>query len=240
MLKPYRSIEIQECNDALVAIPETEFDLEYPAAYQKLGADYGDKSPYYLRQQVLDKLLQAKQELSLIKPNWQFKIFDAYRPIAIQQHMVDYTFNYICQEQSLQIQELTEKQTEDIYQQVYKIWAIPSHNPLTPPPHSTGSAIDLTLMTEDGLPIDMGGEIDELSARSNPNYYENSNKPEEQQYHEHRQILWQVMTKAGFLRHPQEWWHFSYGDQLWAWLTNENDSTAKTIAIYGNATGIVA
>ena len=25
------------------------------------------------------------------------------------------------------------------------------------------------------------------------------------------------MTKFGFAQHPNEWWHFSYGDQLWAW-----------------------
>ena len=25
------------------------------------------------------------------------------------------------------------------------------------------------------------------------------------------------MRSAGFVRHPNEWWHFSHGDQLWAW-----------------------
>ena len=54
-------------------------------------------------------------------------------------------------------------------------------------------------------------------------------------YHKNRQILWQVMTKAGFRRHPQEWWHFSYGDQLWAWLENQSNLEKNTIAIYGNA-----
>ena len=36
-----------------------------------------------------------------------------------------------------------------------------------------------------------------------------------------------VMLKAGFVQHPNEWWHFSYGDQLWAW----KNKTA--FAIYG-------
>ncbi|MDG2329833.1 MAG: M15 family metallopeptidase, partial [Synechococcus sp. cluster2_bin.44] len=22
---------------------------------------------------------------------------------------------------------------------------------------------------------------------------------------------------VGFIQHPNEWWHYSYGDQLWAW-----------------------
>ncbi|WP_271255300.1 M15 family metallopeptidase [Pseudanabaena sp. Chao 1811] len=35
------------------------------------------------------------------------------------------------------------------------------------------------------------------------------------------------MTHSGFVRHPHEWWHFSYGDQIWAWICNEK------LAIYG-------
>ena len=27
------------------------------------------------------------------------------------------------------------------------------------------------------------------------------------------------METAGFAQHPNEWWHFSLGDQLWAWRT---------------------
>ena len=30
------------------------------------------------------------------------------------------------------------------------------------------------------------------------------------------------MKFSGFVQHPNEWWHFSYGDQLWAWTTNAN------------------
>jgi D-alanyl-D-alanine dipeptidase len=35
------------------------------------------------------------------------------------------------------------------------------------------------------------------------------------------------MAAAGFARHPNEWWHFSLGDQLWAW------SQGEAQAIYG-------
>lgn len=37
------------------------------------------------------------------------------------------------------------------------------------------------------------------------------------------------MNQAGFVQHPNEWWHFSYGDQLWCWISNQNN------AIYGAA-----
>ncbi len=232
-MKPYQTIAIVECNEPLVAIPTIEFDLDIPSAYVKCGADYQGKSPYFLRQGVLDKLLQAKSELKRIKPHWQLKIFDAYRPIIVQQHMVDYTFQSICDDRKINPNQINSQQKDELYQEVYQIWAIPSHNPLTPPPHSTGAAIDLTLMTDNGEQIDMGGEIDELPPRSHPEYYAYKNDQKTRQYHDHRCFLSQIMTRAGFRRHPQEWWHFSYGDQLWAWLENQEYSKNNCIAQYG-------
>ncbi|MCZ0900835.1 D-alanyl-D-alanine dipeptidase, partial [Microcoleus sp. HI-ES] len=37
----------------------------------------------------------------------------------------------------------------------------------------------------------------------------------------------------GFQQHPNEWWHFCLGDQMWAWLTNQNNSGSQLIARYG-------
>ena len=31
-----------------------------------------------------------------------------------------------------------------------------------------------------------------------------------------------AMNQAGFVQHPCEWWHFSFGDQLWAWYTKSD------------------
>ena len=28
------------------------------------------------------------------------------------------------------------------------------------------------------------------------------------------------MINAGFVNNPEEWWHFDYGDAIWAVLTN--------------------
>ena len=235
-MKSYQKIEIAECNEALVAIPHTEFKLEIPSAYVSYGADYQGKSPYFLRQSVLDKLRQAKVKLKKIKPHWRLKIFDGYRPISVQQHMVDYTFQSICSDRRLNPQQLNSEEKEELYQEVYQIWAIPSDNPLTPPPHSTGSAIDLTLMTDQGEEIDMGGEIDELSPRSHPDYYAQAVDQQGQIYHAHRNILLQIMSNAGFRRHPHEWWHFSYGDQLWAWLETKANPQVNAIARYGRVT----
>ncbi|WP_370276972.1 M15 family metallopeptidase [Pontibacterium sp.] len=45
--------------------------------------------------------------------------------------------------------------------------------------------------------------------------------------HYHRQLLQDVMGRAGFVNYAEEWWHFSYGDQLWAYVTG------NPVAIYG-------
>jgi D-alanyl-D-alanine dipeptidase len=45
-------------------------------------------------------------------------------------------------------------------------------------------------------------------------------------------FLAEVMATAGFQQHPNEWWHFSLGDQLWAWQLNQQQSRHVT-ARYG-------
>lgn len=85
----------------------------------------------------------------------------------------------------------------------------------------------------------MGGEIDELSPRSQPDYYRQltpQNSTEAQaftQYQQRRDFLNTLMETAGFLRHPGEWWHFSKGDQFWAWQQNQRRSPERYVAHYG-------
>jgi D-alanyl-D-alanine dipeptidase len=35
-----------------------------------------------------------------------------------------------------------------------------------------------------------------------------------------RRLLHWAMAEAGFAGHPDEWWHYSWGDQLWAALSD--------------------
>lgn len=229
-MKPYQKIPIQECGEPLVPIPLEQFAVESPHPYEKLGAPYGDTSPYYLRESVIAALITVQAELQQRHADWRIQIFDAYRPVAVQQFMVDHTFAEVVQAQNLDPDTLSDDQRDAIFQQVYQIWAVPSPNPKTPPPHSTGAAIDLTLVDATGQMIDMGSAIDELSPRSHPDYY--ANQPDKP-YHEHRQLLRNVMYSAGFRRHPGEWWHFCLGDQMWAWLCNQDNPTVTVTARYG-------
>ncbi|MBE9240663.1 M15 family metallopeptidase [Synechocystis salina] len=238
-MKPYLAVPIEDCGEPLAPINLEGVKLLKPHPYEILGADYQGRSPYVLRTGVLKRLGQARLTLADIKPTWEILVFDAYRPIAVQQFMVDHTFAEIVARDGLQGQSLTPEQRENIYQQVYQIWAVPSSNPLTPPPHSTGAALDITLLDGSGQPVNMGGEIDELSARSQPNYYQtaqaesDSQKEEFKLYQQRRELLNTMMESAGFLRHPGEWWHFSLGDQLWAWQYNQHHPDRQKIAYYG-------
>ncbi|MBD2201017.1 D-alanyl-D-alanine dipeptidase [Calothrix sp. FACHB-1219] len=232
-MRPYHQIEICECGEPLVEIPLKLFAVESPHPYEKLGAPYGVHSPYYLRQIVVENLIQAQNYLQLLRPHWYIQIFDAYRPVAVQQFMVDYSFAQALNERGLTEAELSPTQRQEIWELVYQIWAAPSLDEKTPPPHSTGAAIDVTLVNEQGQIVDMGSPIDEMSARSLPDYYANNQDPQAQQYHAHRQLLCDVMLKAGFQRNPREWWHFSFGDQMWAWLCNQSNPNNSFTSRYG-------
>ena len=218
--KPYQRIAIQDCGEPLVPIPLDQFAVVDPHPYAVLGAPYGERSPYSVRVGVLDALIQAQHHLQTHRPGWQIQIFDAYRPIAVQQFMVDYTYQQLLKTWQCQHPDALKETApnDELLTQVYQFWAAPSHDAATPPPHSTGAAIDITLVDDQQQVVDMGSVIDEISERSYPNHF--ADRPKGKHFHEHRTLLSQAMQTAGFYQHPNEWWHFSLGDQLWAWLGN--------------------
>ncbi|WP_218082841.1 M15 family metallopeptidase [Anthocerotibacter panamensis] len=207
--KPYQSIPILESGEPLVSIPE-QLARTSPHIYRALGAPYGDRSPFLLRAGVVTRLMQAQTQLQAVEPGWRIQIFDGYRPVPVQQFMVEYTFRQLLGERDPQT--LSAAELEALYARVYQFWAPPSLDP--PPPHSTGGAVDVMLVDAIGQEVPMGSPIDEVSERSFPDYF----AQQDARFHHHRQQLFKSMTQAGFERHPNEWWHFCWGDQLWAWL----------------------
>ena len=129
--------------------------------------------------------------------------------------------------------DLKDKEFKEVVNKVNKFWALPTFNKSMPPPHSTGAAIDLTLAVKNGSALNMGGEIDCIGAKSEPNYFlqlaKVDNKSSASLWHSRRLLLNDIMTNVGFVRHPNEWWHFSYGDQLWAWLTKSDAGFYGTV-----------
>ncbi len=229
-MKPYQKVPIEDCGEALLPIPRSQFSIVRPHPYKALGAPYGDRSPYFLRESVLHQLIQAQLDLQAQHPGWKLQIFDAYRPIAVQQFMVDHTFAQLAAKKGVALDAMDDKVRSRLHAEVLKFWAVPSPSPNTPPPHSTGAAVDLTLVDAKGETVDMGSPIDEISLRSYPNHFEDRLEPQAQAAHRHRSLLASVMVGVGFRQHPNEWWHFSLGDQLWAWQVGEG-----AIARYGGA-----
>lgn len=232
-MKPYHQIPIEDCGERLIPIPTNNFALELPHPYVKLGAEYGNKSPYCLRQGVVQALLEAQFLVEKRYPGWKIKIYDAYRPVGVQQYMVNYTFNFLVKELEIHEHQISAQQRQDLWGKVYRMWAAPSLDRTMPPPHSTGAAVDVTIVNDLGEALDMGGEIDEVSERSHPDYYVSDRDGDSQQYQFNRQLLYRVMNNSGFIRHPEEWWHFSLGDQMWAWIHNQNHPTDMVVARYG-------
>ncbi|WP_448572983.1 M15 family metallopeptidase [Trichothermofontia sp.] len=231
-MRPYLTVPIQDCGEPLVEIDPMIARIT-PHPYQRLGAPYDHHSPFYLRQSVHERLLAAQVHLTARQPGWRLQVFDAYRPLAVQQFMVDYTCAQMARAQGLDPCHLTPAQQQAIATQVAQFWVTPNPDPACPPPHSTGAAVDLTLLDAVGNAVAMGSAIDELSPRSYPDYFCDNPEPQAQAWHRSRQLLREVMLAAGFCQHRYEWWHFSYGDQMWAWLTAATDPSQPPIARYG-------
>jgi len=232
----YQSIPIVDCLELLVAI-DRAFARFTPHPYVVLGAPYGQSadgvlaSPWRLRQGVHAALQMAQTELQRHQPGWRLQLFDAWRPLAVQAFMVWREFALQAsalglgaelERQSCVSHEDLQRQAPALHEQlaprVFEFWSPPSHDPRTPPPHSTGAAVDVTLMDEGGQTLDMGSAIDETSVRAYPQHYATASDSHGRACHRRRELLAVVMQEAGFVQHPNEWWHFSLGDQLWAWL----------------------
>ncbi len=211
--------------EPLIRFPKEIYCLE-PHAYESLGAPYGESaSPWMLRKGVLRRLLIANDYLKEIQPQFRLAVFDAWRPIRVQKFMYDYTIEQECLSKGLDPNlDKGSAELEDIVKLVSKFWALPTLDKSMPPPHSTGGAIDLTLAAIDGHLLDMGGDIDYIGPVSEPDYYlhsaQHGNDSSASIWQLRRTLLAKVMKFSGFVQHPNEWWHFSYGDQLWAWSSN--------------------
>mgnify|MGYP003872389327 FL=1 len=226
-MRPWSLIPIAECGEPMQELPPALLRME-PHPYMALGAPYGASgTPFQLRLGVVQRLLDAQQQLIEHDPSLRLSIFDAWRPIAVQAFMVDHSIAELCRERGVEVR--SGDAFDQVVADVGRFWAAPSRDPMTPPPHSTGAAVDLTLSSSDGTPLAMGGEIDAIGAVSEPQHYAGREDSNARRWHQRRQLLAEVMGAAGFAQHPNEWWHYSFGDQLWAWRRG------AAVAIYAEA-----
>lgn len=224
-----KKINIKESQEEMLEIGE-EFLRFTPHPYASLGAPYEDKSPFFLRKSVLEKLFLAAKNLDAIHKGYKLKIFDAYRPLEVQKFMINFDTQRMASEIFHQkFEDLEKYQKEKIQNIISHFWSPISENIVkNPPPHATGAALDLTIVDVNGVTLDMGTKIDELSEKSASDYYKNSNSI----YEQNRELLVAVMSGVGFSQLPTEWWHFSYGDQIWA-VDESDKKKTKINAQYG-------
>lgn len=88
--------------------------------------------------------------------------------------------------------------------------------------HQTGGAVDLSLCDKNGRALDMGTQYREHNPKT-PTQCKGLNSEQQK----NRAILLEAMQKAGFVNYPAEWWHYAYGDKMWAAYSN------RRTAIYG-------
>ena len=89
--------------------------------------------------------------------------------------------------------------------------------------HQAGAAVDITLATLDRCPLDMGTHMNEKSALTM------TASPVSKHSRKNRNILISTLAQYELVNYPNEWWHFSYGDRLWAEITGKTKAFFEPI-----------
>lgn len=195
-------------------------DFECDSAYYYHCSETGGRpvpgsSPSIMARKTVKEMLHKAEDL--LPEGYHLKILDAYRPVAVQQFLWDF---YRARFRG----ERPDASDEELDEYTRTCVSMPSYNVLQPAIHNTGGAVDLTVTGPDGLELDMGTALDEFCDATWTNAFEEDSGSglEDPVVRDNRRMLYSVMTEAGFTNLPSEWWHFDYGDGMWAQLKNEN------------------
>lgn len=147
---------------------------------------YEDLQEAYLHPAAMGSLTEAQQLLKKQHPDYSLIVYDAARPMSVQQKMWD----------------VVKGTSKYIY----------VSNPARGGGlHNYGMAVDLSILDENGKPLYMGTPVDylgkeahiteeaQLVAQGKITAQERGN----------RLLLRQIMKEAGFRPLPNEWWHFN-------------------------------
>jgi len=148
---------------------------------------YKDLNTCYLPCQVAIKLCNAEYFLNQAHPQYHIVVFDAVRPLHIQQQLWDELdmpawkkINYLA-------------------------------NPADISLHNYGAAVDVGIILDNDSLLDMGTAFDSFSELSQPKYearFLAEGSLSEEAYH-NRLTLRRAMLRAGFSMMYTEWWHFN-------------------------------
>lgn len=147
---------------------------------------YGDLQKVFLLPETARRLADAQRRLKTIRPYWSLIIYDAARPMSVQQVMWDKV-----------------KGTD------YQVYV---SNPARGGGlHNYGAAVDVSLIDSMGQAVEMGSSVDYFGDEARPDREEvlweqgRITLPAL----ENRKLLRRVMKEAGFRPLHSEWWHFN-------------------------------
>lgn len=169
-------------------IPGIEVYMIYSTPYNFMGRVlYKDLDEAYLVPEAMEKLRRANDLLRKKRLDLHLVVYDAARPRSIQQQM-------------WKVVENTE--LEDF---------VANPNKSGGGAHNYGVAVDVSLVDCTGNPIPMGSEYDYFGDRSRVDLEAELIEKGEISQREllNRQLLREIMTEAGWLVEPSEWWHFN-------------------------------
>lgn len=194
------SVTVRENGEAVLSIPETD--------KLKLGwVKKQYKNSFTARKSVVEKLLKVSDSL----PNgFVLVVVEGVRTLE-QQKIRWYTeWGHV---------KAQNPSWEDA--QIEKAVRLVVAKPLPLANHNCGGAVDVVLGRVDGILVDMGTPYpshgtDMDTASKFPMLCPDITDEQK----ENRRILREAMESEGFVWYPGEWWHFCYGDRMWAVYTN--------------------
>ncbi len=214
-LLAFENIPIKDNGEPLLDLAHYPFVLE--PAYFQLGLSTDPR--LFSRKTIADKLLAIQESFA---DGTRFKIWDAWRPRTVQ--------NTIFQRYWIKITAAHPDWSEALVRRKVEKFVTRAEDPSRIPPHASGGAIDLTLVNASGKELPMGTVFDHFGAAAASLYFE---KPEsDKRIRDNRRMLREAMIAHEFRFDEDEWWHFDYGNQLWAAALN------KPFAIYGEIESI--
>ncbi|PSF05520.1 D-alanyl-D-alanine dipeptidase [Marinobacter fuscus] len=180
-----------------------------------------ETEPFYrlLREGVVARLEEAQQKLP---SGLQFRLYEGYRNPKIQQMLFDGQLRRMKGENPSWDASLCYAEAAKLASPLRTFEGVPII-----PPHSTGGAVDIEIIDATGKPLDFGMELSDWDAVP-PEICATQSNNITGTVANNRRLLVEILAAEGFVNYPREWWHFSYGDQYWAF------ATARVQALYGS------
>lgn len=174
-------------------------------------ADYIKEHPEYDGVYVRSELAKRLQEVAeKLDSRYRLVIHAGHRPVGVQkQILIDCAKDYK--------DEHSEASDEEAMEHARMFVSDPE---TSLPPHVCGAAVDVNVIEiATGKPLDFGSKVnDDVDASFL--YYPDLTQAQK----DNRLMLVTTMLDAGLASCKPEWWHFSYGDQVWAWFYGEENS----------------